>query len=181
MHSDGKGHKAIAPANCGYRVTSSAVHVTARLLHEAQPMNHLPITPIHSPTMSHNHPASAPPSNFQLIFNNALKIYEKRTKCDLVAHPLAAQLQACESPTAILATIHQQVQGLGQTQRADERMTKWLNPTINVLYALSTTLGQGVGMVCLWTWSRPRSILSYLFCRYSRRHKSFLLEWASFF
>ena len=98
--------------------------------------------------MSNAHPT--PPSfpNFQLILSNALKSYEKRTKCDLLAHPLAAQLQACESPGAILAIIHQQVQGLDQSQRADERMTKWLNPTITVLYAFSATLGQGVGLVC---------------------------------
>ena len=103
--------------------------------------------------MSHVHPV--PPSfpNFQLIFNNALKVYEKQTKCDLVAHPFAAQLQACDSPSSILAIIHQQVQGLHQSQRADERWTKWLNPTISVLCAFSETLGQGVGMVCLWTRS----------------------------
>jgi hypothetical protein len=71
-------------------------------------------------------------------------MYEKHTKCDLVAHPLAAQLQACDSPSAILAIIHQQVQGLDQS-----RMTKWLNPTITVLYAFSENLGQGVGLVCL--------------------------------
>jgi hypothetical protein len=28
-------------------------------------------------------------------------------------------------------------------------LTKWLNPTVNVLYALSATLGEGVGLVCL--------------------------------
>ena len=107
----------------------------------------------HSP-MSNAHPTPASFPNFQLILSNALKSYEKRTKCDLLAHPLAAQLQACESPGDILAIIHQQVQGLDQSQRADERMTKWLNPTITVLYAFSATLGQGVGLVCRWTWTR---------------------------
>jgi hypothetical protein len=89
--------------------------------------------------------------NFQLIFNTALKAYEKRTKRDLLAHPLAAQLQACDSPSAILAVIHQQVQGLHQSQRADERLTKWLNPTVNILFAFSATLGEGAGLVSLWT------------------------------
>lgn len=66
-------------------------------------------------------PASSP--NFQLIFNNALKAYEKHTKWDLVAHPFAAQLQACASPSSILAIIHQQVQpvqGLHQSQTPRE-------------------------------------------------------------
>jgi hypothetical protein len=85
------------------------------------------------------------------MFNNALKAYEKRTKSDLLAHPLAAQLQACGSPSAVLALIHQQVERLHQSERADERLTKWLNPTVNVLYSFSATLGGGVGMVCLCT------------------------------
>ena len=98
--------------------------------------------------MSHDQPTPASSPNFQLIFNNALKEYERRTKRDLLAHPLAVQLQACESPSAILAIIHRQVQGLHQSQRAEERLTKWLNPTVNVLCAFSATLGQGVSLVC---------------------------------
>jgi hypothetical protein len=101
--------------------------------------------------MSHAKPTPASSLNFQLIFNNALKAYEKRTKSDLLAHPLSAQLQACDSPSAILAIIHQQLQGLHQSQRGDERLTKWLNPTVNVLFTLSAALGEGVGLVSLWT------------------------------
>ncbi|KAF8497805.1 hypothetical protein F5888DRAFT_1634238 [Russula emetica] len=42
--------------------------------------------------MSRTHPTSASSSNFQLtlIFDNALKAYQKRTKKDLLTHPLAA-------------------------------------------------------------------------------------------
>ncbi|KAI9459503.1 ankyrin repeat-containing domain protein [Lactarius psammicola] len=47
--------------------------------------------------------AISPSSNFQLIFGAALKAYERRTKTDLLAHPLASQLQACNSPGSILA------------------------------------------------------------------------------
>jgi hypothetical protein len=101
-----------------------------------------------------SHPQPTPTSsesspNFQLIFNNALKAYEKRTRRDLLAHPLAAQLQACNSPSAILAVIHQQLERLNQSQTADERLTKWLNPTVKVLFAFSGTLGEGVAPVSL--------------------------------
>ena len=51
-----------------------------------------------SPQMSHTHPTSTS-SNFQLIFDNALEAYEKRTKKVLRTHPLAAQLQDCGLPT----------------------------------------------------------------------------------
>jgi hypothetical protein len=104
--------------------------------------------------MSNSHPSTSTSTstatsstNFQLIFNNALKEYEKRTKNDLLAHPLAAELQDCNSPSAILAVLRRQVQGLGQSPRSDDRWTKWLDPTVNVLHTLSNTFGQGVSLV----------------------------------
>jgi hypothetical protein len=104
--------------------------------------------------MSHSHPTTATPtasSNFQLIFNNALKAYERRTKKDLLAHPLAAELQKCNSPSAILAVLQRQVQGIDQSPSSDDRWTKWLDPTVNVLHTLSETLGEGVSLVSFET------------------------------
>jgi hypothetical protein len=99
--------------------------------------------------MSHPNPSTSSSPNFQLIFNNALKAYEKRTKKDLLMHPLVTQLQDCNSLTAILAVVHQQVQQFHQSRGGDERLTKWLDPTMKVLYSLSETLGEGVSLVCL--------------------------------
>jgi hypothetical protein len=95
--------------------------------------------------------SSSSSSNFQLIINNALDAYKKRTKNDLLAHPLAAKLQPCNTPSAILAVLQQQFQGLDQSRSTDDRWTRWLDPTVNVLFALSATLGEGVGLVCLIT------------------------------
>ncbi|KAH9170740.1 hypothetical protein EDB89DRAFT_1887768, partial [Lactarius sanguifluus] len=64
-----------------------------------------------------------------------------------MSHPLAAQLKTCDSPDAILAVLRAQVEEFDQSRRDDERLTKWLNPTVNVLYAFSATLGEGVGLV----------------------------------
>ncbi|KAH9048906.1 hypothetical protein EDB84DRAFT_82962 [Lactarius hengduanensis] len=86
-------------------------------------------------------------SRFQAIFNAALKSYEKQTKNDLLAHPLASQFQSCDSISAILAILQDQVQEFDRACNGDERLTKWLNPTVNVLYAFSATLGEGVGLV----------------------------------
>ncbi|KAI9436473.1 hypothetical protein H4582DRAFT_434089 [Lactarius indigo] len=97
----------------------------------------------HAPSIS----TSSSPSNFQSIFNAALKAYKKKTKNDLLAHPLAAQLQACNSPVDILAILQDKVKEFDQSRSADERLSKWLNPTINILYAFSATLGEGVGLV----------------------------------
>jgi hypothetical protein len=114
--------------------------------------------------MSYTHPMTSSSSNFQLIINNALKAYEKRTKWDLLSHPLVAQIQTCHSPSSILAVLQEQVQGPNQSRRGDDRLTKWLDPTVNVIHAFSTTL---VNLVCLRTYPNLRSPLSYLFGRYS--------------
>ena len=98
--------------------------------------------------MSHSHitASGSSSSNFQLIINNALQAYEKRTKKNLLDHPLASQLQACDSPEDILAVLRQQIQGLDQSRSADERWSTWLDPTIHVLFTFSRTVGT-VGLV----------------------------------
>ena len=111
--------------------------------------------------MSHSYLSADSTSNFQLIINNALKAYESHTKKDLLAHPLAAQLQACNSPADILAILQRQVQGLDQS-RNNDRWIKWLDPTVSVLYALSEKLGEGVALVSLRTCTCMKSASSYI-------------------
>ena len=136
--------------------------------------------------MSHTHPtaassSSSSSSNFQLIINNALDTYKSRTRNDLRDHPLATQLQACDSPTAILALLQQQVQGQDQSRSTDERRTKWLDPTVNVLSAFSDILEAGVSLVCFGTFTSLRSALLFLCPRHSHLRASFLPESASSF
>jgi len=97
--------------------------------------------------MSQVAPTAASSTDFESIFRTALQAYEKQTKKDITSHPLAAQLQSCDTPNAILSVLQAQVRVFDQSRSADERLTKWLNPTVNVLYAFSATLGQGVGVV----------------------------------
>jgi hypothetical protein len=99
--------------------------------------------------MSQNHPiaSSSSSSNFQLVCSAALEAYENKTKTKLLTHPLAAQLQSCDSPAAILSVLQDLIQQFDQRHRSDERLTNWLSPTVNVLYAFSATIGQGVGLV----------------------------------
>ena len=115
--------------------------------------------------MSHILPAasssSSSSSNFQLVINDALKTYKRRTKKDLRDHPLATQLQTCDSPSTILAVLQQQVQGLDQSRSDDGRWTKWLDPTVQVLYTFSNILGTGAGLVCLTICSCLRSALIF--------------------
>ncbi|KAH8999582.1 hypothetical protein EDB86DRAFT_3242618 [Lactarius hatsudake] len=92
--------------------------------------------------------SQVPPTatDFKTIFGAALQAYNKQTKKDLASHPLATQLQSCDSPGAILSILRTQVQAFDRSQTADEKLTKWLDPTVNVLYAFSGILGEGVGL-----------------------------------
>jgi hypothetical protein len=86
-------------------------------------------------------------SNFVSIFIVALESYRRKTKKDLASHPLLPTLQSCDSAEAILAVLRDQTPAFGQSQNGDDGLTKWVAPTVNVLYAFSSTLGQGVGLV----------------------------------
>lgn len=90
-------------------------------------------------------PASSP--NFQSIFNNALQAYENRTKLNLLADPLAAQLQFCDSPGAIIAVLRQQVHI--DNLEIVNKLIGWLDPIVNVLHTLSVSLEWDISLVCL--------------------------------
>ena len=92
-------------------------------------------------------------SRFQALFQTALKSYQRQTKQDLLVHPLVSQLQACESTAAIVTILQDQVQVLDKSHSGDYRLTKWLNPTVNVLFAFSATVSGGVSLVSLDTYA----------------------------
>ncbi|KAH8988132.1 hypothetical protein EDB86DRAFT_2057846 [Lactarius hatsudake] len=100
-----------------------------------------------SQIMSQISTTAATSLRFQAIFQVALKSYQKRTKKDLMAHPLASQLQLCDSSSALLAVLRGQVQEFDQACSGDERLTKWLIPTVNVLYAFSAIVSEGISLV----------------------------------
>jgi hypothetical protein len=86
-------------------------------------------------------------SNFLSIFNATLESYKRKTKKDLASHPLLPTLQSSDSPEAILTILREQIPAFNQSENGDDGLTKWVTPTVNVLYAFSATLGQGVGLV----------------------------------
>ena len=86
-------------------------------------------------------------TNFQNLFNTAVGEYKKKTKKDLLTHPLSARLQHCHSPAAFLSVLQELVQQPDQRQCRNERLRSCLNPIVKVLYAFSTTIGEGIGLV----------------------------------
>jgi len=101
-------------------------------------------------TMSHAPTATTSPSNYQLIFDNALEAYRKKTKKDLRSHPLLPKLQVCNSPDAVLTVLREQIPTFDQshsTSATNDKLTNWLNPTVDVLYSFSEAIGAGIGLV----------------------------------
>ena len=92
-------------------------------------------------------PTTTSSSDIERIFDAALKSYEKKTKKDLKSHELFKQLENCHSPAAILTKFQTtQFDDSSQTG-SDDRMKRWLVPTLNVLCAFSGTLGESISLV----------------------------------
>ena len=129
-------------------MSSISVYISGGALALSLSPSHPPLPVLPTRIMSHIYPtASSSSSSFQSVLDAALQEYRKKTKCNLLTHPLAAQLQSCDSPTAILSVLQDLIHQFDRRRSSDERLSDWLNPTINVLYAFSSTIGQGVGLV----------------------------------
>ena len=102
------------------------------------------------------------PSKFQSTFRNALREYKRRTGEDILLHPLAPRLRSCNSPDAILFVLQEQARAVDQSRNGDEKLSMWLGPTVEALYALSSSL-EGVGLVIIGACSFSTCSLSVAF------------------
>ena len=103
--------------------------------------------------MSKNCPQTPSRSNHQVVFDNALEVYKKKTGKDLASDPLLRGLETCDSPDAVLAVLREQVPGFDKSGGGQEGFTNWLNPTVNVLYRFSETIGGVISLVSLRKFS----------------------------
>ena len=104
-----------------------------------------------SPTITTTFFESSQTSNIDRIFVAAVKSYKNKTKKNLKNHNLFKQLETCDSSTAILS-VFQATRFDPSRTGADDRLKKWLVPTINVLSAFSDTLGEGVSLVVIGSY-----------------------------
>jgi hypothetical protein len=89
------------------------------------------------------------PARFEPLFESALQAYKKKTKITLAEHPLAVQLQSCDSAESITTTLLQgEPQAFSNFQEKD-RITKSIKTIVSVLTTLSATpsLGDAHGLV----------------------------------
>jgi hypothetical protein len=119
----------------------------------AMQVSAVPSSSASTPSTSH--------SNFSSIFNAALEKYKRKTKQDLAKHPLLPRLQSCDSPEAVIIALREQTIEFNQSQNRDDGLTKWVTPTVNVLYSFSSTLGGVVGLVSIRIF--PHDIVQSIF------------------
>jgi hypothetical protein len=85
--------------------------------------------------------------NFSAIFQAASNEYERTTGKRLDTHPFATQLDGCDSPKAALNVFRTQAQALSDFRKGDEKLMKWLDPIVHIVFTFSDTLGEGIGLV----------------------------------
>ena len=133
------------PVTCNVFLYQSHQYIQRFSLPSAFPKKSSYQTSIPS-NMSHTPTATTSTSNYQSIFDNAIQAYKKKTKKDLRSHPLLDKLQDCDSPDAVLKVLYEQIPGFDQSRDTDNNLTKWLNPTVNVLCTFSGVVGGGIGL-----------------------------------
>jgi hypothetical protein len=92
-----------------------------------------------------------PPSQFQTIFDAALREYAKKTGNELATHPLATTLEVCDSTDKVLDVLQNQAHEFHRFRDGDwkMRLMRRLKPTVDILLALSNSgvLGGSIGLV----------------------------------
>jgi hypothetical protein len=88
-------------------------------------------------------------SNFRVLFNAALQDYKDKTGNTLADHPIAVQLETCESVSSIIAILHEQAQSFHEFKENDGRLMKALNSSVDVLCvpSISSALNEAIGLV----------------------------------
>lgn len=89
-------------------------------------------------------------SNFNALFQSALEDYERETGIDLVKHPLAAQLDICDSVESVTQALQKQAQAFYEFRGSNNKVATLIQIAAQVLHRFSSTVvpGETVGLVC---------------------------------
>jgi hypothetical protein len=89
------------------------------------------------------------------MFDAALEEYKTLTKQDLRIHPLTTIFDGCDTLDAILDVFRGKMHAFDTVHDSGENLTTYLDPTVQVLFMLSTRLGDLVS-------SSESSVLLYV-------------------
>jgi hypothetical protein len=89
------------------------------------------------------------PARFQLLFESALQDYGVKTGVPLSQHPLAMDLQSCQSVDDITTLLQRRTEAFTDFQQRDRTM-RALETTVSILTPLSDvgSLADAIGVVC---------------------------------
>lgn len=90
-------------------------------------------------------------SIFESLFQSALEEYKKETNIDLVKHPLADQLERCDSVEAITQAVQEQAQAFRDFRGGNNKFITLLKNVVQAFYKISSStmdLGDAIGLVC---------------------------------
>jgi hypothetical protein len=88
-------------------------------------------------------------STFRILFDAALQDYKDKTGNILTDHPIARQLETCESVDSIITILQEQARSFRESRGNDGRLMKALNSSVDVLCApsISSALNEAIGLV----------------------------------
>ena len=86
---------------------------------------------------------------FQSLFDVALQDYEKKTGTKLADHPLAKQLEACDSVDSVTSFLQERARAFQEFRGEDGKCMRSLKRVVHVLYTLSTNaaVGESIGLI----------------------------------
>jgi hypothetical protein len=84
-------------------------------------------------------------SRLQVLFEAALQDYQTQTGIALAEHPLADQLQSCDSVDSVAAVLCDQTQAFNEF-RGKDKVLKPLKTVLSHLHKLSA-VGKAIGLV----------------------------------
>jgi hypothetical protein len=90
--------------------------------------------------------------SFRILFDAALQDYKDKTGNTLTNHPIAKQLEACESVDSITAIFQEQARSFREFEENGGRLMNALNSSVDVLCApsISSALSVAIGLVVCW-------------------------------
>jgi hypothetical protein len=88
-------------------------------------------------------------TTLRALFDAALQDYNDKTGNVLSDHPIAKQLETCESVDSIISILQEQARSFREFRENDGRLMKALNSSVDVLCApsISSALNEAVGRV----------------------------------
>ena len=121
--------------------------VAGRARGEVLALNALLLSSLTNTRMSSPPQTLVSSSQFKAILDAALSEYKTKTGNDLTDNPLGKELQSCESSEAVLDIIQRQAKAFDKFRDSNKWLMKWIGPSVDVLFTISSTLSAGVSIV----------------------------------